>query len=131
MKRLIVAYKTHHAILIQQRVPKQRKKNWDSIFQTFKKTQLSKLKKSGALAWINIKYNKEVSDHNKKNARDRKTFAHFDDTNKFMGSSDKINPRHIKQSSLSTLRHRNCISHLVCSVAKVLSRNTSASICML
>ena len=59
MKRLIVAYKTHHAILIQQRVPKQRKKNWDSIFQTFKKTQLSKLKKSGALAWINIKYNKE------------------------------------------------------------------------
>ena len=109
VKCLIVAYKTHHAKLISTKSTQAKKKIWDSIFQNFKEcceesniqTEKSALQIKEKWRTLLDKY-KEVSDHNKKSGRDRKTFAHFDDINEFMGSSDKINPKHIKQSSLST-----------------------------
>ena len=41
---------------------------------------------------------KPVSDHNKQTGRDPKTFDGFDDIDEFMSSSDKVNPRFVKQT---------------------------------
>ena len=41
---------------------------------------------------------KQVSDHNKQTGRDPKTFDGFDDIDEFMSSSDKVNPRFVKQT---------------------------------
>ena len=66
---------------------------WKMEFKTSKNAAQVKEK------WRNLfdRY-KQVSDHNKQTGRDPKTFDGFDDIDEFMSSSDKVNPRFVKQT---------------------------------
>ena len=44
---------------------------------------------------------KAVNDNNNRTGRDRKTFEFYDDIDEFMSTSDKVNPRFIKETKLS------------------------------
>ena len=41
---------------------------------------------------------KSVCDNNNRTGRERKTFKHYEDIDEFMASSDKVNPRFVKET---------------------------------
>ena len=45
---------------------------------------------------------KSVCDNNNPTGRERKTFKHYEDLDEFMASSDKVNPRFVKETKAHT-----------------------------
>ena len=43
---------------------------------------------------------KAAKDHNNKTGRDRKTFEFYDDIDKFLSGSDKVNPKFVKETKV-------------------------------
>lgn len=105
---LIKCYKVHYPVLNATKSTHGKKNVWENIKDDFvdglrieENVQTTKTLNQMKEKWRQLfdKY-KQCADNNNSTGRDRQTFDFYDDIHDFMGSSDKANPRNIKQTSV-------------------------------
>lgn len=108
-KFLIQAYKEHYPVLIATASTQGKKIVWENIMTDFVDTLKyeANTKTSKTLAQVKEKWRqlfdkyKVCADHNKSTGTDPKTFDYFDEIHEFMASSEKANPKNIKQTQVT------------------------------
>ncbi|XP_015750414.1 PREDICTED: uncharacterized protein LOC107330296 [Acropora digitifera] len=107
VRSLIAAYRANYDRLKSTKSSHGKKTVWDSIMDDF----LSLCSDAGresekTLVQIKEKWRslfdqfKAAKDHNNKTGRDRKTFEFYDDINKFLSGSDKVNLQFVKETKV-------------------------------
>ena len=113
VKCLISAYKQHHNLLKAMRSAHGKKSVWESIMDEF--IQLCReagIDTSKTLVQIKEKWRgvfdkyKNVCDNNNRTGRDRKTCEFYDDIDEFMASSDKVNPKFVKETNVASQKRK-------------------------
>jgi len=104
---LIASYKEHYGRLKTTKSSRGKKSTWDLIYDEFiEQCTDAKIKTTKTLTQIKEKWRvlfvkyKTVVDNNKKTGRGRIDFEFFDDIDDFMGHSDKVNPKYVKESGI-------------------------------
>ena len=106
-KCLIAAYKELHAALKSTKSSHEKKTIWERILKKFQQMCLeSAAETDKSLTQLKEKWRalfdkyKTVCDNNNRIGRERKTFKHYNDIDEFMATSDKVNPRFIKETNV-------------------------------
>ena len=107
VKILISAYKDHHENLNNSKSSKGKKSVWEKICDTFTEhCKAAGIGSSRSLAQIKEKWRalferyKAIVDNSKKTGRGRESFQFFEIMDEFLGCSDKVRPKFVKQSQL-------------------------------
>lgn len=107
VKLLIEAYKQYCDRLKTAKSSRGKKTTWDLMYDCFiencteAKIRTTKTLIQAKEKWRTLfdKY-KAVVDNNSKTGRGRIDFEHFNDINEFMGDSDKVSPKFVKESAI-------------------------------
>ena len=106
---LIAAYKEYYGRLKSTKSSQGKKNIWEDILKQFQSMCLSNgVESEKSLAQLKEKWRalldkyKNVCDHNNRTGRERKTFTHYEDIDEFMASSDKVNPRFVKETNYNS-----------------------------
>ena len=114
VKCLISAYKQHQNSLKATRSAHGKKSVWESIMDEF--IQLCReagIDTSKTLMQIKEKWRgifdkyKSASDNNNRTGRDRKTCEFYDDIHEFMASSDKVNPKFVRENNVASQKRKD------------------------
>ena len=102
---LIAAYKEYHNRLTSTKSSQGKKTIWEDILKQFQSMCFDNgVESEKSLAQLKEKWRalmdkyKSVCDNNNRTGRERKTFKHYEDIDEFMASSDKVNPRFVKET---------------------------------
>lgn len=107
VKMLIAAYKSYHGELKSTKSSKGKKAIWDRILADFKQAceeagiQSEKSLAQGKEKWRALfeKY-KAICDNNSKTGRGRETFEFYEIIDEFMGCSDKVRPKYVRETNI-------------------------------
>ncbi len=102
---LIGAYKEYYDRLKSTKSSHGKKTIWEDILKQFQSKCFDNgVESEKSLTQIKEKWRalldkyKSVCDNNNRTGRERKTFKHYEDIDEFMSSSDKVNPRFVKET---------------------------------
>ena len=102
---LIAAYKEYYDRLKCTKSSQGKKNIWEDILKQFQSMCFDNdVESEKSLAQLKEKWRalldkyKSVCDSNNRTGRERKTFKHYEDIDEFMASSDKVNPRFVKET---------------------------------
>ena len=106
---LIAAYKEYYDRLKSTKSSQGKKNIWKDILKQFQSKCLGNgVESEKSLAQLKEKWRalldkyKNVCDRNNRTGRERKTFTHYEDIDEFMASSDKVNPRFVKDTNYNS-----------------------------
>ncbi|XP_068746038.1 uncharacterized protein [Montipora capricornis] len=107
VKILIFAYKDHRENLNKSKSSKGKKSVWEKIFDTFTEhCKTAGIGSSRSLTQIKEKWRalferyKAIVDNSKKTGRGRESFQFFEIMDEFLGCSDKVRPKFVKETQL-------------------------------
>ena len=107
VKILISAYKDNHEDLKNSKSSKGKKSVWEKIFGTFTEhCKAAGIGSSRSLTQTKEKWRalferyKAIVDNSKKTGRGRESFKFFEIMDEFLGCSDKVRPKFVKQTQL-------------------------------
>ena len=102
---LIAAFKEYYDRLKSTKSSQAKKNIWEDILKQFQSMCFDNgVESEKSLAQLKEKWRalldkyKSVCDNNNRTGRERKTFKHYEDIDEFMASSDKVNPRFVKET---------------------------------
>ena len=119
VKILISAYKDHHENLNNSKSSKGKKYVWEKICDTFTEhCTAAGIGSSRSLAQMKEKWRalferyKAIVDNSKKTGRGRESFEFFEIMDEFLGCSDKVCPKFVKQTQLLENKKNGESEHL-------------------